>query len=91
MATYGNGLKYSAAATSGGVVPANSFAIVTYTCTATTAPGSTSLAYGVSSVVTRMYPAGATVLATFTAVSGSSTTAYTGTWTFQSGVILTNS
>jgi hypothetical protein len=38
-----------------------------------------------------MYPAGATVLATFTATSGSVNTAFTATYTFASGVILANS
>jgi hypothetical protein len=95
MATYSSNttLRYSAAASSGGVVPANSFAVVTYTCTSTTTPSSTGLSYGVNSVITRMYPAGATVLASFTAVSGggAALSNFIATYTFASGVVLANS
>ena len=91
MATYGNGIKYSAAATSGGVVPANSFAVVTYTLT--TAPlAASNPGYGTTGVITRFYPAGATVAATFTVLVGASSAAtYTATYTFANGVILANS
>jgi len=88
MATYGNGIKVSAAATSGGAVPANSFAVVTYTATAY----SSTAINTVTSPMTRIYGPGATVLATFTTFGQNNTgVSMTCTWTFASGVILTNS
>ena len=96
MATYGNGLKVYGSATSGGTVPANSFAVCTYHCTSQTAlsyPGHSTA----TSVVTKIFAAGSTISATFTAVIGmqrdgaSTNTTLSGTYTFNSGVILTNS
>lgn len=91
MATYSSNttLKYSAAASSGGVVPANSFAICTYTCTSI--PGGSGAV--ATAFVFRTFAAGVTVPATFTAVvyRDSGGVQHSATYTFASGVILANS
>jgi len=101
MATYGNGLKVYGAATSGGTVPANSFAICTYT--ASSSAQSASVANNISwtastaSVIRIVSPG--TIPATFTAQTshyyGSASTSpsvtETTTYTFRDGIILTNS
>jgi len=101
MATYGNGLKVYGAATSGGTVPANSFAICTYTASSGVQSVSTStgISWSTSTASVIRIVSPGTIPATFTAQTGqyygasssSPSVTQTTTYTFRDGIILTNS
>lgn len=103
MATYGSGLKVAGAATAGGSVPANSFAIVFYTCSSISPPSGTPYSSGTYSIsptpCIRVFGPGATIPSTFTSnvragvwyltneFSGST---FPVTYSFAGGVIISN-
>ena len=83
-------LIVSGAASSGGVVPGNSFSIVSYTVTSYSGSTGSGIPIALPPII-RVYGPGETILASFTSATEIAGSAETATYSFAGGVALINS